>query len=192
MKIIIFEGADKVGKTTTISKLLNSLKEEGFKTLLLNLPFEYSESLTKEERNYRLRVTVNLLLDMSEHFDDNYVCIIDRLHISEKVFGNILRGEYDERLFNTIDILMAGLNALLITVEPDSIQENFLKFKDEKGLLDGLTNEQYFEIVNLFDDSSNNSRIKDKYKTKTKYLSGIKSEIIKWLEEGVKDVEDNS
>lgn len=192
MKIIIFEGADKVGKTTTISKLLNSLKEEGFKTLLLNLPFEYSESLTKEERNYRLRVTVNLLLDMSEHFDDNYICIIDRLHISEKVFGNILRGEYDERLFNTIDILMAGLNALLITVEPDSIEENFLKFKDEKGLLDGLTNEQYFEIVNLFDDSSNNSRIKDKYKTKTKYLYGIKSEIIKWLEEGVKDVEDNS
>lgn len=192
MKVIIFEGADKVGKTTTISKLLNSLKEEGFKTLLLNLPFEYSESLTKEERNYRLRVTVNLLLDMSEHFDDNYVCIIDRLHISEKVFGNILRGEYDERLFNTIDILMAGLNALLITVEPDSIQENFLKFKDEKGLLDGLTNEQYFEIVNLFNDSSNNSRIKDKYKTKTKCLSGIKSEIIKWLEEGVKDVEDNS
>ena len=192
MRIIIFEGADKVGKTTTISKLLNSLKEEGFKTLLLNLPFEYSESLTKEERNYRLRVTVNLLLDMSEHLDDNYICIIDRLHISEKVFGNVLRGEYDEHLFNTIDILVAGLNALLITVEPDSIQENFLKFKDEENLLDGLTHEQYFEIVNLFNDSSNDSRIKNKYKTKTKYLSNIKPEIIKMLEEGVKDDEDNS
>jgi thymidylate kinase len=192
MRIIIFEGADKVGKTTTISKLLNSLKEEGFKTLLLNLPFEYSESLTKEERNYRLRVTVNLLLDMSEHFDDNYICIIDRLHISEKVFGNVLRGEYDERLFNTIDILVAGLNALLITVEPDSIQENFLKFKDEENLLDGLTHEQYSEIVNLFNDSSNDSRIKNKYKTKTKYLSNIKPEIIKRLEEGVKDDKDNS
>lgn len=192
MRIIIFEGADKVGKTTTISKLLNSLKEEGFKTLLLNLPFEYSESLTKEERNYRLRVTVNLLLDMSEHFDDNYICIIDRLHISEKVFGNVLRGEYDEHLFNTIDILVAGLNALLITVEPDSIQENFLKFKDEENFLDGLTYEQYSEIVNLFNDSFNDSRIKDKYKTKTKYLSNIKPEIIKMLEEGVKDDEDNS
>lgn len=192
MRIIIFEGADKVGKTTTISKLLNSLKEEGFKTLLLNLPFEYSESLTKEERNYRLRVTVNSLLDMSEHFDDNYICIIDRLHISEKVFGNVLRGEYDERLFNTIDILVAGLNALLITVEPDSIQENFLKFKDEENLLDGLTYEQYSEIVNLFNDSSNDSRIKNKYKTKTKYLSNIKPEIIKRLEEGVKDDKDNS
>ena len=186
MKIILFEGADKVGKTTTISELIKDLKNAGYKPLLLKLPFEYSDSISNEEREYRLGMTVRILLDMSNYFkDDKYVCLIDRLHISERVFGDVLRNHYNKTLFNTIDITLKNMSCLLITVIPDTILGNFVKFKDKYSLIDGLTYHQYQSTAILFETEFYSSKIKDKYMVKTQNLNDVSIKVLKWLRGGM-------
>ena len=83
MKVLLFEGIDKVGKTTTIKTLEGNLKEKGYKVIVLNVPFSCNNTLNVEQSTFRLRMTLDNLLNMNEQFGDDYVCLIDRLHISE-------------------------------------------------------------------------------------------------------------
>lgn len=159
MKIIIFEGVDKVGKTTAINELIELLPVIGLKPIKLNVPFMYSLQ-TKDEHAMRLFLTLHNLEEMDKFFDDTHVCLVDRFHISEKVFGDVLRGEYDKFSFHNVDFFLNKLEAILIHITPDDIWENYQKFSDEDGLIDGLTRMQYLKTYEEFIITCDQSKIK--------------------------------
>ena len=74
MKVLLFEGIDKVGKTTIIKTLDKSLKEKGYKVMILNVPFSCNNALNVEQSAFRLRMTLDNLLNMNKQFGDDYVC----------------------------------------------------------------------------------------------------------------------
>lgn len=159
MKIIIFEGVDKVGKTTAINELVELFPTIGLKPIKLNVPFS-CDLKTKDEHAMRLFLTYHNLEEMDKFFDDTHVCLVDRLHISEKVFGDVLRNEYDKLSFNNADYFLNNLKAVLIHIVADDIWENYQKFCDEDGLIDGLTKMQYLKTHEEFISTCAQSKIK--------------------------------
>ena len=174
MKVVLFEGPDKVGKTTKVNDLLHRIslgEDEDFgdkyEAIKLNLPYEFSQTLSTkiafEARTNRLRDTASVLTLMNEHYDDDVVCLIDRLHISEAVYGECLRnGEYDRTLYAAIDSALANdFDTTLITCVPTITSEWIDKF-GMNGQIDDLSYEQYERSVSLFMKFHQRSRIKKK------------------------------
>lgn len=174
MKVLLFEGIDKVGKTTTIKTLEGNLKEKGYKVMVLNVPFSCNNTLNVEQSTFRLRMTLDNLLNMNEQFGDDYVCLIDRLHISEKVYGEVLRdGCFDNFQCNLCDYRMSTIDTTLIHVKPVNVLNNFMKFKDENNLIDGLTYSQYFGTYQAFVREVQESLIHKKIDLTTEELNEI-------------------
>lgn len=174
MKIILFEGPDKVGKTTKVNDLLHriSLGEDEhfcdrYEAIKLNIPYEFSQTLSMrvafKARTERLRDTAAVLTLMNSHYGDDVVCLIDRLHISEAVYGECLRnGVYDHALYEAIDLLLAeDFDTTLITCVPTVTSEWINKY-GMNGLIDDLSYEQYERSVNLFMKFHQKTRIKKK------------------------------
>ena len=180
MKVLLFEGIDKVGKTTTIKTLEKSLKEKGYKVMILNIPF-LCNALNVEQNTFRLRMTLDNLLNMNEQFGDDCVCLVDRLHISERVYGEVLRdGCFDNFQCNLCDYRMSKIDTTLIHVKPVNVLNNFMKFKDENNLIDGLTYSQYLGTYQAFIREVQKSLIHKKVDLTTvelneieKFLGGI-------------------
>ena len=181
MKVLLFEGIDKVGKTTIIKTLDKSLKEKGYKAMILNVPFSCNNALNVEQSAFRLRMTLDNLLNMNKQFGDDYVCLIDRLHISERVYGEVLRdGCFDNFQCNSCDYWISTIDTTLIHVKPVNVLHNFMKFKDENNLIDGLTYSQYLGTYQAFIREVQKSLIHKKIDLTTvelneieKFLGGI-------------------
>ena len=90
---------------------------------------------------------------------DEYLCLIDLSHGSEKVYGKLLRGSCAEFECNYADAMFSGLDSLLIHIVPDEIHDNFNKFKDNDGKLDGFTFYQYRAMLDKFTDEFNRSEM---------------------------------
>lgn len=174
MKVILFEGPDKVGKTTKVNDLLHRIslgEDEDFgdkyEAVKLNLPYEFSETLSMkvalEARTNRLMDTAAVLTLMNHHYGDDVVCLIDRLHISEAVYGECLRnGAYDHAVYANIDSALADdFDTTLITCVPTITSEWIDKF-GMNGQIDDLSYEQYEQSVNLFMKLHQKSQIKKK------------------------------
>lgn len=172
MKVLLFEGIDKVGKTTTIEKIEKVLTDKGYTPLLIKFPFEV-QKLTNEQREFRLMLTVDNIISMNNFFDDTFVCLVDRLHLSEEVYGEVLRNEYNQHECNIIDFKMSQLKTILIHVKPDNLMDNFNKFKSQDNLIDGLTCEQYSKTYQSFKKRINESRINKKIGLTTKDLDEL-------------------
>lgn len=163
MKIILFEGIDKVGKTTTLNNLYDYLQEIGMNPMILNVPY-MSSLMEPGDIEFRLEMTTKAIDAMSAKYDDSYVCLIDRLHISEKVYGKVLRdGNFAELRCNILDYKLSMMNTLLVHVIPDNIQDTFNEFKDTNELIDGLTFEQYRDTFTQFAEEVKDSQIKSKF-----------------------------
>ena len=111
---------------------------------------------------------------MNERFDDKHICLVDRLHLSEVVYGNVLRnGDYDKLTCSYVDFQMSKMDAMLIHIIPNSLQGNYQLFKDSKGLIDGLTFEQYSDTLVNFMAEVNRSEIRNKMELKTYELDDV-------------------
>lgn len=167
MKIIIFEGIDKIGKSTTISNLTSEFKERGLTPILLSPSF-ILDSCHKSNilSEFRLRLSFDDILKMCKFFDDKHVLLIDRFHLSEFVYSKVLREEQPINGFelNYIDYYLNQNHAMLVYQTTNQVGKLFEKYKDENGLLDNLTYEQYIKSHVLFEEQFDQSVIVDKFK----------------------------
>lgn len=174
MKIVIFEGIDKVGKTTAINTLKSKLKDAGMIPVMIGHPFVVDDSLTDDMHIFRLGMTVNNLLEIADRLDDRYVCLVDRLHISQNVYGRLLRkatrGDY---MCEYADNKLKYTKSILVHIMPDDIIKNFNKFKDKDELLDGLSLEQYKASYDLFCEFVSASKISNKISTSTSKINNM-------------------
>lgn len=190
MKVLIFEGPDEVGKTTIIKTLFNRMtfgKDTDFGTRFT--PIKLTHPFTIDSRKssktcqalykYRLKTELNNIMSMSNDFDDSFILLVDRLHISELVYGELLRnGDFDSSMLSLADKWLAKHGSCLITVLPDSIGSN-LKHFGKSGLIDGLTYDQYRDTCKKFDELHDWSEIQNKMRVHTSSLSdAISSHLI--------------
>lgn len=140
----------------------------------MNLPFTLNKPLSEDVIRYRLRMETKNIIDMSKSFGDEYICLVDRYHLSEKVYGKLLRGSCAEFECNYADAMFSTIDSLLIHIVPDEINGNFNKFKDNDGKLDGFTFYQYRVMLDKFDDEFNKSGM-NKVQLKTSEINGFVS-----------------
>lgn len=155
MKIVIFEGVDKIGKTTAIQKAYEKLKEDGFIPMMLNLPYTFDGCHKLNALStFRLKQTFETIRGMKNYFDDDYVLLVDRFHLSEYVYDTVLRPTQAINTFvlSMIDEKMLSINALLIYLTTSNIGKVYDTFVDKDALIDGLTWKQYFESHVMFEE----------------------------------------
>lgn len=174
MKVVLFEGPDKTGKSSKVNDLLHRIslgEDEDFgskyEAIKLNVPYELpttmSAKLTTQVRTERLRMTAFMLYNIAQTMPDNVICLVDRLHLSEYVYGECLRaGDYDATLVKGIDtVLVDYLDTILVTCVP-AITDEQIKLYGMNGLIDDLTYDQYRHSVDLFVKAHADSGIKKK------------------------------
>ena len=173
MKVVLFEGPDKVGKTTLLNNIVDKMafgETDEFgpkhKPLVLGRAFGthplYGDEEQNKLRSFRLGLEAESIAEMLDLINDEYVLFIDRFHLSEAVYGTVFNRGYDRVQVDNIDALLE--NSLLVYVRPSSPDAVFNRFKDLTDRIDGLTLEEYTKSVELFDDAFGLSRINDKQK----------------------------
>ena len=153
MSIVIFEGSNKVGKSTLIDALADECDREGIKCCIFNKRHAKNseKKVTPEEM---FEIACRDFSEMLKH-SRNKLVIVDRFHITEFVYGLIYRGYYNFDMLEVIDKLLKAVDAKLIMVtsyyehieDPfekwklNKIQEDMLKFKTNMDELEvRLTN----------------------------------------------------
>lgn len=170
MKVVLFEGPDKVGKTTLMMNIADKLafgETDEFgnacKPLVLGRAFGthplYGADELNKLRSFRLKLEAKTIGHM-QTLSDDYVLFVDRFHLSEKVYGQVFNRGWDQWQFEAIDRLLQ--DALLVLIEPDDPEKVFNRFPDDNGRIDGLTLEEYAQSVSLFDDCYKESSIVNK------------------------------
>ena len=161
MKVILFEGADKTGKSTAIKQLCSMInvgetEEFGnqYNALVLNKPYiAYGNESLQFKINAidaSLDAMFNMILSLRRNFkDDNVVLLIDRLHISELVYAELF-GREASHWFDTIDTYLMLHEALLVHCAPDDVESTISKFEFD-GTIDNLTFDEYRKSIELFD-----------------------------------------
>lgn len=184
MKIILFEGPDKVGKSTLLLNLGDKMafgETDEFgskhKPLWLGCAFGthpvYGADEQNKLRSFRLGLEAESIETMIEMLPEEYVLLVDRFHLSEKVYGNLFKRGWDQGQFEGIDRLFQ--DALLVKITPTNPVPLFEKFRDETGRLDGFTSAEYEKSVCLFNEVFEESCIKNKFEAYVK-TSWIESE----------------
>lgn len=172
MKVVLFEGPDKVGKTTLMMNIIDKMAfgetdEFGgaYKPLVLGRAFGthhlYGGDELNKLRSFRLKLEAKTIGHM-QMLSDDYVLFIDRFHLSEKVYGQVFKRGWDQYAFEVIDRLL--YNALLVFIEPSNPEAVFNAYPDDTGRLDGLTLDEYMKSVELFGDCFGESSIKNRFK----------------------------
>ena len=173
MKVVLFEGPDKVGKTTMANYLFDTIAfgessdfSDDFVPLFLGRAFGTHQVFSGERENklrsFRLMIETNSISKMMK-LPDNYVLFIDRFHLSEKVYGQVFKRGYNAANVRMIDAMLE--KALLVYMTPKDTCETYEQFKDDAtGLIDDLTIDQYAMSVSLFDEAFAESYIPGKVK----------------------------
>ena len=132
--IVVVEGIDRVGKTTLVKKLVQAgfidLKDEFTVDVCIDAFADYSigkcESFVK-------------VAEQLEKSGANVV--IDRLHLTEYVYGTTLRnGKTNELAVWAVDMLLSSLGAILCYVLPTDINE-----ANERAGVDQTKRHELFE-----------------------------------------------
>ena len=183
MKVILFEGPDKSGKTTLMQNIIDKMAfgetdEFGFKykPLVLGRAFGTHPVYGADEQNklraFRLGLEAESVETMLELLPDEYVLFIDRFHLSEKVYGSVFKRGWDQGQFEGIDSLLCDYDTLLVHMEPADLVETYNKFPDDTGRLDGLTFEQYDESASLFRAVYAESKIMKRVSARVRFDDG--------------------
>ena len=113
MAVVILEGIDRVGKTTTREKLesigFHFLKDESVHALSSN-----------DDHASYAHGGINGILMVLENLSDGQDVVVDRFHITEWVYGIAERG-YAPLYTWEVDERLAELGAKLILLLPESI-----------------------------------------------------------------------
>jgi nucleoside 2-deoxyribosyltransferase len=114
--IVVVEGIDRVGKTTLVNKLVDAgfvnLKDEFVlnKTFISNFP------------DYSLGKCDSFVALARKLQSEGKNIVIDRLHITEIVYGLTVRGEANLKGCFAIDMELANMNAILCLVNPSNLE----------------------------------------------------------------------
>lgn len=131
--IVVVEGIDRVGKTTLVKKLEKagfvSLKDEFVVDVCVDNFIDYSVG--------KCESFVNVAKELEQK---GMNVVIDRLHLTEYVYGTTVRNNTNELGVWAVDMLLANLDAILCYVKPtDIIQAN------ERAGVDQTKRYQLFE-----------------------------------------------
>ena len=113
--IVVIEGIDRVGKTT----LANKLVDGGF--VYLKDEFVLDKSFTTQFSEYSLGKCDSLVAVAKALDSQGKNVVIDRLHLTELVYGTELRNEANVAGCYAIDLALAHIGAVLYLVLPSDI-----------------------------------------------------------------------
>lgn len=192
MKVILFEGADKTGKSTAIKQLcsminLGETEEFGsqYNALVLNKPYiAYGNESLQFKINAidaSLDAMFNTIISLRRNFrDDNVVLLIDRLHISEFVYAKLF-GREASHWFDTIDMDLMLHEALLVHCVPDDVESTIKKFEFD-GTIDNLTFDEYRKSIELFEKYVDYSLIDHVVMYTYNDFDGLVNNVVRFLE----------
>ena len=150
--IVVVEGLERTGKTT----LCKEFEERGF------VYFKDFNRINKHiclGMESRLDTTLTFLQNLSEN---GVNVVVDRLHLSEYSYGNVLRkAEGAARNIDYIDNAISKLNSVLILCKSDYDEEY------KKRMLLKYTSNQVDELLNKFEYYFDKSEIKNKFEYKS-------------------------
>ena len=113
--IVVVEGIDRVGKTTLVNKLVKagfiSLKDE----------FVLPKTLIDDFSSYSIGKCDSFVAIAKKLDAEGKNIVIDRLHLTELVYGEFIRHSVDKPLCWAIDMELANLGAYLVLVNPNDI-----------------------------------------------------------------------
>lgn len=144
--IVVVEGLERTGKTT----LCKEFEKRGFVYFKDFNRINYHDITSLEGR---LDTTLTFLQNLSEN---GVNVVVDRLHISEYSYGNILR-KLGAKNIDYIDNAISKLNSALILCKTDNDEE----YKNR--MLLKYTDKQIWELSNRFEYYFNKSEIKNKF-----------------------------
>ena len=117
--IIIVEGIDRCGKTTFVNKLCSKLPDM-IRLKDINLCSKsYNDEDFKLFSLGKLDTSVAFLKQLSEQQNN---VIVDRLHLTELVYGSVERQSTAYREIGQLDNILAKLDCILVLVEPTDLQ----------------------------------------------------------------------
>lgn len=146
--IVVVEGLERTGKTT----LCKEFEKRGFVYFKDFNRINYHDVTSLEGR---LDTTLTFLQNLSEN---GVNVVVDRLHLSEYSYGNVLRkAEGASRNIDYIDNAISKLNSVLILCKSDYDEEY------KKRMLLKYTSNQVDELLNKFEYYFDKSEIKNKF-----------------------------
>ena len=124
--IVVVEGIDRVGKTTLVNKLVDagffSLKDE----------FILPKGLIDSFPSYSIGKCDSFLAIAKQLEESGHNIVIDRLHLTELVYGTIDRHSVDEKSVWALDMKLADMGALLVYVHASNLSiSNELAGRDQ-------------------------------------------------------------
>ena len=171
MRIILFEGPDKSGKSTLILSverwLASELAKKGSKAHVyrFNLPFSYANEKDPadphEYSHTRLVAAFSSLQECNKILNADDVMLIDRFHISEAVFGLEYRRPVNDATVDTIDEWLAQNGAVLVECRIDDVDAAVKKFS-WNGFIDLVDEGSYRRLCDSFKDACSCSSIPNK------------------------------
>lgn len=134
MITLIFEGADNLGKSTIINKIVNSFKDKKDITLMHCTgphPAEGEDPFTYQERTFKEKVIkLNTLLGTETALETSSknIAILDRSWYGEYVYGQIYRNGDPERIIEMINLcnmmMYSPCIVIYLTASPEFILEH--------------------------------------------------------------------
>ena len=146
--IVVVEGIDRVGKTTLVNKLVKA----GF----INLKDEFiiNEFVEKFD-DYSIGKCESFVQAAKKLEEQGHNVVIDRLHLTEYVYGTIRNRGVNEQAVWAMDMILTNLNALLCYVRPSNIEIS----NNEAG----LNQEKYDEMFEFATKLSSIRRVVTDY-----------------------------
>ena len=113
--IVVVEGIDRVGKTTLVNKLVKA----GF----INLKDEFiiNEFVEKFD-DYSIGKCESFVQAAKNLEEQGHNVVIDRLHLTEYVYGTIRNRGVNEQAVWAMDMILTNLDAILCYVRPSNIE----------------------------------------------------------------------
>lgn len=191
MKIILFEGPDKTGKSTAIKQLCSMInvgetEEFGsrYNALVLNKPYIAYGNESLQFKIDGIDASLQSMLDTIITIRDVFVgqdivLFIDRLHISEYVYSELFNRETTS-MCDTIDCELSMHKTLLVHCVPCDVEETIGTFELD-GCIDTLNFDEYRESVEIFDKYIEHSLIMNKIKYSYNDFDGLVNNVAKFL-----------
>lgn len=146
MITIIFEGADNLGKSTIINKIVNSFKETKDITLMHCMgprPAEGEDPFAYQERSFKEKVIkINAIggTEQALNTSSKNIVILDRAWYGEYVYGQIYRNADPEKIIEMIKLCNEMLYSPCIVIHLTASPEFVLAHDDNKSISSNLDN----------------------------------------------------
>ena len=146
MITIIFEGADNLGKSTIINKIVNSFKETKDITLMHCTgprPAEGEDPFAYQERSFKEKVIkINAIggTEQALNTSSKNIVILDRAWYGEYVYGQIYRNADPEKIIEMIKLCNEMLYSPCIVIHLTASPEFVLAHDDNKSISSNLDN----------------------------------------------------